>query len=95
LDIFPVRGNHDCVFDWQKEIDLSKRYPKWKMPTLYYKKEIDVGNGKKLGILHIDSCLMLCSSYSYSNDKNFTIGPNDHEHMKRIMDVSCHEDPNM
>jgi hypothetical protein len=94
LDIFPVRGNHDALFAWNREIELTKRYPKWKMPSLYYKKEIDVGNGKKLGMLFIDSPLLLCSDYSYENDKTFTMNSNP-DHIKRLRDVTCQEDPNM
>ena len=68
LDIYPVRGNHECRFAMDREIELSKKYPTWKFKELYYKREIDIGNGKKLGLLFIDSCFMLCSSYSYKND---------------------------
>jgi len=35
--VYAVRGNHDCVFDWKLELELSKEYDKWYMPTLYYK----------------------------------------------------------
>ena len=38
------------------------------MPSLYYKKEISIGeNGEKLGVLMLDSCLMLCSNWTYSD----------------------------
>lgn len=36
------------------------------MPNLYYKQEYDMGNGKKFGMLYVDSCLMLCSNFSYA-----------------------------
>jgi hypothetical protein len=64
------------------------------MNSLYYKREIDIGNGKKLGMLHIDTCLMLCSSYNYEDDSNFTMNSDNDEHIKRLLDVSCKEDPN-
>jgi hypothetical protein len=36
------------------------------MPYFYYTKEIKVGKkGEKLGLLMIDSCLLICSNYSY------------------------------
>jgi len=75
------------MFDWKLELELHQWWDKWYMPTLYYKTEHDIGNGKKLGILHIDSCLMLCSTYSYEGDKT-TFRDNYH----RLMDVSC-DDP--
>lgn len=36
------------------------------MPDLYYSKLFDIGNGKKLGVLFVDTCLAICSSYSYA-----------------------------
>lgn len=30
--IYAVRGNHDCYFDIDKEVELGKRYPNWYMP---------------------------------------------------------------
>jgi hypothetical protein len=68
LTVNAVRGNHDCVFDWQKELELTNVYDKWHMPSLFYKEEYDIGDGKKMGVLYIDSCFLLCSNYSYSDD---------------------------
>ena len=65
LFVYAVRGNHDSYFDWKKEIELSSKYSKWYMPSLYYKEEFDLGNGKKLGMLFTDSSLMLCSNFTY------------------------------
>ena len=65
--IYPVRGNHDCYFDINRELKLSQEYPNWKIPSLYYEKLFDIGNGKKFGVLFVDSCLAICSNYSYSN----------------------------
>jgi len=45
------------------------------MPYLYYKQEYEVGNGKKFGVLNVDSCLMLCSTFSYANDDYSTEVP--------------------
>lgn len=84
LMVYAVRGNHDCDFRWDREIELMETYDKWYMPSLYYKTEHDIGNGKKLGILHVDSNIMLCSTYSYEDDKQ-TFGENFH----RLMDVNC------
>lgn len=30
--IYAVRGNHDCYFDIDKEVELGKRYSNWYMP---------------------------------------------------------------
>jgi len=62
LTVYAIRGNHDCVFDWKREIELSLTYNKWYMPSLYYKEKFEIGNGKRMGVLFIDSCLMLCSN---------------------------------
>ena len=76
LPIYAVRGNHDAVFDWKAEIELQNRYEKWNMPALYFKKEFDIGDGKKMGILFIDSSLVICSDYSYSDDSSTSHIPN-------------------
>jgi len=57
------------------------------MPELYYKKEWPVGNGKKFGVLMIDSCLMVCADWSYAGDTGGHILLND-EH-KKLRDVVC------
>ena len=94
LDIYAVRGNHECRTDeLDLELELTKDFTTWKMREYYYKKEIDIGNGKKLGLLFIDSCYMLCSSYSYEKDKDFTFGSKeDYKKFKRLQDVQCHKD---
>ncbi len=65
--IYAVRGNHDCMFDMYKEVELSQRYPNWYMPNLYYTKLFDIGNNKKFGVIFVDSCLALCSNWSFAN----------------------------
>mmetsp|Transcript_6383 Transcript_6383/g.5691 ORF Transcript_6383/g.5691 Transcript_6383/m.5691 type:complete len:123 (+) Transcript_6383:217-585(+) len=64
IDAFAVRGNHDCLFEWWKETSLTRKYSHWIMPSLYYEMKYEIGNGKKFGVLYIDSCLLLCSSYN-------------------------------
>jgi hypothetical protein len=67
LKIWAIRGNHDCkTVDPYFEINITKRYPNWQMPNFYYPKLFDVGNGKKFGALFIDTCLALCSNFSYA-----------------------------
>jgi hypothetical protein len=36
------------------------------MPDLYYNRIFDIGNGKKLGVIFIDTCLALCANFSYA-----------------------------
>lgn len=53
------------------------------MPDLYYSRLFDLGNGKKLGALFLDTCLALCSNYSYAggsggqllNEGDMTLSP--------------------
>jgi hypothetical protein len=61
LSIYPVRGNHDCLFNsLDKELELQKQYPTWKMPDFWYEQKFDLGNGEKISLMHIDSCFLLC-----------------------------------
>lgn len=38
------------------------------MPDLYYSRLFDIGNGKQMGALFVDTCLALCANYSYSGN---------------------------
>lgn len=39
------------------------------MPALFYTKEVEFGEkGEKLGIMFVDSSLMLCADYSFAGD---------------------------
>ena len=71
LYIYAIRGNHDCgSVDPYFQVNITKRYPTWRMPDLYYSKLFDVGgspSGKKFGALFVDTCLALCSNFSYAN----------------------------
>lgn len=37
------------------------------MPDLYYSRLFDIGNGKKFGALFVDTCLAICSTFSFAN----------------------------
>ena len=74
LKAYAIRGNHDCEFAWDREIKLSEKYSNWYFPSLYYKNEFDIGGGKKFGLMNIDSCLLLCSTYS-NEDDTYTYPP--------------------
>lgn len=56
------------------------------MPSLYYKQEYEIGNGKKLGVVFVDSCLMLCSNFSYTGEELAS------KDLQRLQDVVC-DDP--
>mmetsp|Transcript_77641 Transcript_77641/g.107365 ORF Transcript_77641/g.107365 Transcript_77641/m.107365 type:complete len:215 (-) Transcript_77641:480-1124(-) len=90
MPVHAIRGNHDCYFDENLEVDLSDQYDKWNMPSWYYKKEWLIGDGKKFGVLMIDSCLMLCADWSYAGDTGGHMLLTE-EHMK-LRDVVCTND---
>lgn len=64
IPIYPVRGNHDCLFDDEDaELELSKRHPNWKFKEYYYQTQFEVGtNGEKMALMHVDSCYLLCAT---------------------------------
>jgi len=67
LNIWAIRGNHDCTSEDQYfQVNLTKKYPTWRMPDLYYSKLFDIGSGKKFAAVFVDSCLALCANFSYS-----------------------------
>jgi hypothetical protein len=71
ISIYAVRGNHDCdAVDRYYQVNMTKKYPYWQMPYLYYDKQFDLGNNKTFGVLFIDSCLLLCANYSYKDSKD-------------------------
>ena len=58
------------------------------MPSLYYTKEVEIGrNGEKMGFLMVDSCLMLCSNFSYAGDSGGHMFLNEEHQM--LKDVVC------
>lgn len=65
IPIHPIRGESDFNFDWNLEVDLSKKYSNWKMDDLYYKEEYDIGNNNKMAVIFVDTNLLLCSNYSF------------------------------
>ena len=92
LKIHAIRGNHDCYFDDNFELDKVDEYEQWEMPNFYYTKEFEVGkNGEKMGVLFVDSCLMLCANYSYAGDSGGHMRLLHAEH-KKLRDVVC-DDP--
>ena len=64
IPIYPVRGNHDCLFsDDNLEIDLSKEYKNWNFHEYYYQTQFQIGpHGQKMSLMHIDSCYLTCST---------------------------------
>ena len=91
LPVWAVRGNHDCYFDANYEIEKSDQYEQWNLPSLYYAKEIEIGqNGEKMGILMVDSCLMLCANWSFAGDSGGHMLLMNEQH-KRLRDVVCND----
>ena len=65
LPVYAVRGNHDTYFDWTLELKLSLQQSQWELPYFYYTRFIEAGDdGKQMGLLFVDSVLMLCSDYT-------------------------------
>ena len=65
LPVFAIRGNHDSYFDWTEELQLTMTQYQWELPSFYYTKLVPSGsNGEIMGMLFIDSVLMLCSDYT-------------------------------
>lgn len=63
--MFAVRGNHDSYFDWTTELRYNMQQSQWQLPSFYYQKLVSVGdNGELMGLLFVDSVLMLCSDYT-------------------------------
>jgi len=63
LDIYPIRGNHDCYFhDINAELLLAEKYSTWKMHHWYYKHYFPAGPDKKMALMNIDSCFLLCET---------------------------------
>ena len=71
--VWAIRGNHDAVFNWTYELLLTMEQSQWMLPSFYYTKMVPSGkNGELLGLLFVDSVLMLCSNYTA---QNFLINP--------------------
>lgn len=59
-DWYPVLGNHDYGSDPDAQIRYSKVSRRWNMPSRYYTKEVDLGNGGgKVLFVMIDTDPML------------------------------------
>ena len=43
LNVWAIRGNHDCTNkDTYFEVNITKRYPTWRMPDLYYSRTFPI-----------------------------------------------------
>jgi hypothetical protein len=62
LPVYAVRGNHDAMFDSAQEVNLNSQ---WQLPANYYQaKLVPAGNnGELMGIMFIDSLILLCADY--------------------------------
>jgi len=90
MPVWAIRGNHDCYFEDDFELRKAHEYDQWNMPYFYYEKKIPIGQDKFMGVLMIDSCLMLCANWSYAGDTGghmrlLDMNPEHH----RLRDVKC------
>lgn len=88
LPVHAIRGNHDCYFDDNFELDKAQEYSQWNMPSFYYEHLIPIGQEKYMGVLMLDSCLMLCANWSYAGDTGGHMRRLSPE-LHRLRDVKC------
>lgn len=88
LPVWAIRGNHDCYFDDSFELDKAREYQQWNMPSFFYEKKIHIGGGKYMGMLMVDSCLMLCANWSFAGDTGGHMRRLSRE-QHRLRDVVC------
>ena len=60
-DWYPILGNHDYISDPDAQVRYSKISRRWKMPSRYYSKEVDLrgSNGDKVLMIFIDTCPLI------------------------------------
>ena len=87
LPVFAIRGNHDSYFDWTEELQLTMTQCQWELPSFYYTKLVPSGsNGEIMGMLFIDSVLMLCSDYTSAQLEKT---PLHDEELIRLRQIAC------
>ena len=89
LPVWAIRGNHDCMFDENFELKKAHQYHQWNMPELYYEKKIEIAKDKYMGVLMVDSCLMLCANWTYAGDTGGHMRRLTRAH--RLRDVVCND----
>lgn len=88
LPVWAIRGNHDAYFDWTDELVLSMEQKQWMLPSLWYSKLVPSGkDGELLGLLFVDSVLMVCSNYTSFNVS--AVGAHDSEMKKLLAKIVC------
>lgn len=82
IDTIPtwsIRGNHDAYFNWTYELLISMEQGNWMLPSFWYTKLVPAGpNGELLGLLFVDSVLMVCSNYTTADLGLQSYGPQSH-----------------
>jgi 3',5'-cyclic AMP phosphodiesterase CpdA len=63
-DWFITLGNHDYNGNIQAQLDYSKISRRWHLPSLYYKKTIELENGDKMLLVFMDTNPFIDSYYS-------------------------------
>lgn len=77
------------MFDENFELKKAHQYHQWNMPELYYEKKIEIAKDKYMGVLMVDSCLMLCANWTYAGDTGGHMRRLTRAH--RLRDVVCND----
>ena len=73
LPVTAIRGNHDCYYDKNTWLNVFKNDSQWDVPYYYFTREIEFDEeGNKIGFLMVDSCLLLCSNMTFSQNKTLS-----------------------
>ena len=63
MPVYAVRGNHESYYEDQYvDLTLNEKYSNWIMPSLWYSKKFDLGDGTYFAMIFIDSVLLQCST---------------------------------
>lgn len=58
-DWYPILGNHDYISDPDAQVRYSAISRRWKMPSRYYSKEVNLKDGDKVLMVFIDTCPLI------------------------------------
>lgn len=89
IPIYPVRGNHDCVFEDEMDIEikLKKEYAAWDFDELYYSKNFKLNDqGDIFQLVSVDTCFMLCETVGANKDYYYPLLSAEN---KEFFDTKC------
>lgn len=75
LEVYPVRGNHDCYFDpMNEEMKLKSQMPTWEMPANFYTKNWTLNEqGDMFALMAFDSCFYLCETVNMDKERYYPL----------------------